>query len=577
MSEVIVEELSFQYNRSPEPNLKEIVLEAGKGEVIGILGVTGAGKTTLMRTFNGLIPQFFEGKISGKVRVQDLDTQRNRIQSLVRRVGLVFDDPETQIFGVTVREDVVFGPCNFGLSKQEVLTRMKNALEMVGLNGYEERATENLSGGEKQRLAIAGVLAMGSNILVLDEPTAALDPLGKEAVFHIVELLKKRGMTIFLVEHETEELAARADRIIILERGRIVHEGPTRAVFQELPVLNRYHLRPPEVVELGWRLYEERVISKDEIPLNEEEGVNLLERLLPAGGSSFPAGRRGGGENAGNTESLIEIENLSFAYIKGQPVLRGINLQINKGDFLALVGQNGAGKTTFCKILAKLLTANTGRISFRGQKIENFSHARLARHLGYVFQNPDHQIFSSTLKEELEYGLLNQGLGVAEREERIRKVLQTVKLDKPLATHPFNLGRGERQRLAVASVLVLEPETLIIDEPTTGQDWLGTRSIMELIRDLNEKGHTILIITHDMRLVAEYCRRVVVLNKGKILVDETPRQLFTKMDLLKEAQLKPPQVSRIACRLSDRGVPQDILDVEELWTAVTNLRKQGGV
>ena len=588
MMELTVENLSFQYNRSPELNLEEINLQVSKGEVIGVLGVTGAGKTTFMRTLNGLIPQFFEGKISGKVLVQDLDTQVYRIQSLVRRVDFVFDDPETQIFGINVKEDVAFGPCNFGLPKEEVFARIKKSLNLVGLEDYEERATENLSGGEKQRLAIAGVLAMGSEILVLDEPTAALDPLGKEAVFQIVELLKKQGMTVLLVEHETEDMAAQVDRVIILDHGRIIYRGETRDVFQEVPLFSKYHLRPPEVAEFGWRLYEKRLISKDEVPVTEEEGVALIKRLLPsmAPPSTINAIKvdksEGKGKiiqsgNAAPQEVMIEVKDLSFSYIKKQPVLKGINLQIHQGDFLALVGQNGAGKTTFCKILTKLLAADTGKVTFKGEEINKFSHVRLAKHLGYVFQNPDHQIFSSSIKEELEFGLINQGLGEAERRERIEKVLHIVKLDKPLTTHPFNLGRGERQRLAVASILVLEPEALIIDEPTTGQDWQGTRNIMELIKDLNRQGHTILIITHDMRLVAEYCNRVVVLNKGTILADETPRQLFTKPDLLKEARLRPPQISRIVHQLADRGVPQDILGVEELLIAVTKLREQGGV
>jgi energy-coupling factor transport system ATP-binding protein len=587
MMELTVENLSFQYNRSPELNLEEINLQVSKGEVIGVLGVTGAGKTTFMRALNGLIPQFFEGKISGKVLVQDLDTQVYRIQSLVRRVGFVFDDPETQIFGVNVKEDVAFGPCNFGLPKEEVMARIKKSLNLVGLEGYEERATENLSGGEKQRLAIAGVLAMGSEILVLDEPTAALDPLGKEAVFQIVELLKKQGMTVLLVEHETEDMAARVERVIILDHGRIVHQGETRDVFQEVPLFSKYHLRPPEVAEFGWCLYEERLISKDEVPVTEEEGVALIKRLLPMASPSTDNAVKvdkseGKGKilqsgNAAQQEVIIEVKDLSFSYIKKQPVLKGINLQIHQGDFLALVGQNGAGKTTFCKILTKLLAADKGKVTFKGEEINKFSHVQLAKHLGYVFQNPDHQIFSSSIKEELEFGLINQGLDEAERNERIKKVLNIVKLDKPLTTHPLNLGRGERQRLAVASILVLELEALIIDEPTTGQDWQGTLNIMDLIKDLNRQGHTILIITHDMRLVAEYCNRVVVLNKGAILADETPRQLFTKPDLLKEARLRPPQISRMAHQLAEQGVPRDIIDVEELLAAVKSLKNRRGV
>ncbi|MFW6410224.1 MAG: ABC transporter ATP-binding protein [Halanaerobiales bacterium] len=567
--EIIVDSLSYKYDSSQETNLENINLEVKKGEIIGVLGVTGAGKTTLMRTLNGLIPQFFEGDISGRVEVKGLDTQVYQIQSLIRKVGFVFDDPETQIFGTNVREDVAFGPANYGLPRQEIVKKIKDALYMVGLDGYEDRSTAKLSGGEKQRVAIAGVFAMGPDILILDEPTAALDPVGKSKIFEIIRELQAKGITILLVEHETEEVARIADRIIVLNEGQLVKEGSTREIFADIPFLREQKLRIPEMAGLGWQLFRQGLIDRAEIPLTVDEGENLLRDRL-----------RSDGEVSYNIKDevltpglfpVIEVENLFFSYEDDLDVLKNINLSINSGEFMALVGQNGAGKTTFSKTLNKLLTPRQGTIKVNGYDTANMETADLADTVGYVFQNPDQQIFSSTIKEEIEYGLKNMGVPEDERMSRIDKVLSAVELDKPLDTNPFNLGKGERQRLAVASILALEPELLIIDEPTTGQDWQGTLNMMNLIKSLNKKGHTILIITHNMRIVADYCQRVVVLSQGEIIADSSPRDIFARPELLKKAKLRPPQISRLALRLSDMGIPREIININEMLSVLGQL------
>lgn len=567
--EIIVDSLSYKYDSSQETNLENINLEVKKGEIIGVLGVTGAGKTTLMRTLNGLIPQFFEGDISGRVEVKGLDTQVYQIQSLIRKVGFVFDDPETQIFGTNVREDVAFGPANYGLPRQKIVKKIKDALYMVGLDGYEDRSTAKLSGGEKQRVAIAGVFAMGPDILILDEPTAALDPVGKSKIFEIIRELQAKGITILLVEHETEEVARIADRIIVLNEGQLVKEGSTREIFADIPFLREQKLRIPEVAGLGWQLFRQGLIDRAEIPLTVDEGENLLRDRL-----------RSDGEVSYNIKDevltpglfpVIEVENLFFSYEDDLDVLKNINLSINSGEFMALVGQNGAGKTTFSKTLNKLLTPRQGTIKVNGYDTANMETADLADTVGYVFQNPDQQIFSSTIKEEIEYGLKNMGVPEDERMSRIDKVLSAVELDKPLDTNPFNLGKGERQRLAVASILALEPELLIIDEPTTGQDWQGTLNMMNLIKSLNKKGHTILIITHNMRIVADYCQRVVVLSQGEIIADSSPRDIFARPELLKKAKLRPPQISRLALRLSDMGIPREIININEMLSVLGQL------
>ncbi|MFW5855771.1 MAG: energy-coupling factor ABC transporter ATP-binding protein, partial [Bacillota bacterium] len=326
---------------------------------------------------------------------------------------------------------------------------------------------------------------------------------------------------------------------------------------------------PNALAGCSWQLFRQGLIDRAEIPLTVDEGENLLRDRL-----------RSDGEVSYNIKDevltpglfpVIEVENLFFSYEDDLDVLKNINLSINSGEFMALVGQNGAGKTTFSKTLNKLLTPRQGTIKVNGYDTANMETADLADTVGYVFQNPDQQIFSSTIKEEIEYGLKNIGVPEDERMSRIDKVLFAVELDKPLDTNPFNLGKGERQRLAVASILALEPELLIIDEPTTGQDWQGTLNMMNLIKSLNKKGHTILIITHNMRIVADYCQRVVVLSQGEIIADSSPRDIFARPELLKKAKLRPPQISRLALRLSDMGIPREIININEMLSVLGQL------
>ncbi|HHV08289.1 MAG TPA: ATP-binding cassette domain-containing protein [Firmicutes bacterium] len=566
-----IDSLSYRYPKGRNLSLKEVNYRVKAPKFTAIMGPTGAGKTTLTAVLNGLIPQLYEGNIKGRVLVQGMDTQKFRIQTLVSNVGLVMQDPETQIFGITVQEDVAFGPSNLGLNMETIKERIPEALKAVRLEGYEDRLTSELSGGEKQRLAIAGVLAMQPEVLVLDEPTSELDPVGRSEIYAVVDRLRRHGnLTVLAVEHSSEDIAMRADEVLVINDGKVVWQGEPRLLFCNAPLLQSVGVRPPQVSEYGWQLYQQGLIEQADIPLTVEEAAAvtrkiLSDRTIPASSKSVSVKNK---RPDSDSPVAVEIKDLHHDYGSVQ-ALRGVNLTIKRGEFVALVGQNGAGKTTLVKHLNNLLQPTTGEVYVDGVSTAGQSIGDLSRRVGYVFQNPDHQIFCSTVREEITYGLRHLDLSSDEIEQKVQEVLGFVGLKGVTERHPFTLGKGERQRLAVASILAMEPNILVVDEPTTGQDWAGAQDMMNLIRNLNREGHTIIMITHDMPIVAEYAQRVVVMHRGQIISDGTPAEVFCQENVLHQASLVPPQITQLAIALADVGMPADVITVDQAVELVT--------
>jgi energy-coupling factor transport system ATP-binding protein len=505
--------------------------------------------------------------MEGEVRVRGRSTREGKVGEFAREVGLVFQDFEAQLFSTNVALEVAFGPENFSVEREEMARRVESVLGRVRLEGFEGRQPATLSGGQKQRLAIASVLAIEPRILCLDEPTTDLDPVGKLGVFEIAEELKERDdVTLIIVEHETEETLD-ADRIVILRDGKVAADGPAREILRDVELLEGSRVQPLQVA----RFFHEMGLWQAQLPLTPAEGNEEFRRrgwrVNPERHRELVAedARR----EEGYGEPLIEVEGLAHRYPNGVVALEGVDLTVRQGEFLAVLGQNGSGKTTLVKHFNGLLEPTEGSVRVGGKETGEQGIRRLGQTVGYVFQNPDHQIFSDTVSEEVGFGPKIRGMDEGEVQERVSEALAAVGLEGYEEEDPFGLTKGERQRVAVASVLAVRPEVLILDEPTTGLDYAEQRSMMDLVRRLNEGGSTIIVVTHTMWVVAEYAHRAAVVRDGRVVLSGPVREVFTEEDELRDASLRPPHIVSLGNAL---GFP--VLSVEEMLR-VTQAGKGG--
>ena len=537
MKAIEVENLHFRYRGSEEEALKGVDFSQDEGQFVALMGQMGAGKSTFCRCLNGLIPNFIKGDFQGKVKIFNENILGKKVHDLAQRVGLVFQDFESQLFSTTVQLEVVFGPENFGIPVEEMERRLKDCLNLMGLAGLENRDPSTLSGGEKQRLAIASILALKPRILVLDEPTTDLDPEGKRTIFSLGERLRREIPTILMVEHETDELLT-ADRVVIMNEGEVVVQGSPSTVFKQLDLLTKHGVQPRQLDTLF------HLLHIDDQALSPEEALDVLRR---AGWSPDPARSESlaSKDRRDYGELLISVEDLSYSYDGSRKALDGVSLKIRRGEFIGILGQNGCGKTTLVKHFNRLLLPSSGRVLVFGRDTREWKTSQLGKRIGYVFQNPDHQIFANTVQEEVAFGPRNFGLSEDEIAHRVRGALQEVGLEGYEDKDPFSLTKGERQKVAIASVLASRPEVIILDEPTTGLDYWGQRGVMDLLKVLNEKGHTIIIITHCMWAAAEYCHRCVVMADGRVLKDGPTREVFRDEGVLAEASLRAPAITQL--------------------------------
>lgn len=569
-SAIKLQQVSFQYAGGNRLVLENVSLSVDWHEVVAVMGRTGSGKTTLLSLLNGLIPGFYEGNLSGNVIVDGMDTQRYRMHELIKSTGFVFQDAEMQILGTTVGKDAVIGPCNLGWPQEEVRESAKEAIASVGLDGMEQRATAYLSGGEKQRVALAGILAMKPRILVLDEPTSELDPGGRGQFFTLLKRLGLMGYTIVIATHERDEVIEFIDRVVVLEAGRISYDGNPRELFSDRTRSVSLGLGIPAIVDLFGSMSDGALGSSNDLPLTVNEAVDRIKIMHDLPGQFADCDKPKEVPCVG--ETVIEVEDLHHRYESGVVALDGISFGVRQGEFIAIVGKNGAGKTTLSKHLNGLLKPTSGRVVVSGVDTRNVSVAQLSRTVGYVFQNPDHQIFSSSVQEEVEFGLRQYGTISEELiHSRAEKALESVSLRGTENRHPFTLGKGERQKLAVASILALEPRVLVVDEPSTGLDWEGTRRMMDLIHALNRSGHTIIIITHDLQLAAENVQRLMVVSGGRLIADGTPEHILAKSSLLYEASLELPPMAELSLRLKPLGIDRMVVRVEDMRHHLTTL------
>ena len=573
---VVIENLRFSYPTSGEV-LSGIDLRVQEGEFVCIAGPTGAGKTTLCMCMKGLIPHTQPGKLIGRVLIHGQDTRKIEPGKLARTVGMVFQDPEAQIIGLTVAEDLAYGPENYEVPPDQIMQRIPEILELVRLKGYGDRETYSLSGGEKQRVAIAGALMMVPRVLILDEPTSELDPIGKTEILKVLQNLREQhGMTIIVVEHALEQLAELADRIIVLDKGQIVAQDTPRKLFRRVDLFEAIGgERAPQVADVLSRLERDGLLSEDRITPFEDEAVQVLSDMLEKCETTALGSYTGPVEEVQSQgEYVVDVRDVSFKYDTSPEApyaLEHANLQVREGEFIAFIGQNGAGKTTLAKLLNGTLKPVEGTVLIRGEDTRESAVDDMARTVGYCYQNPDHQIFAGTVYEEVAFGPRNIGIDSQEIDKRVMDSLESVGLADEKDTYPFVLGRGQRQLLAVASVAAMGVQILVVDEPTTGMDLSGTRNIMALLSEWNRRGHTVVIITHDMNVVSEYVPRTVVLAAGRIVADGPTISVFNNKDVLSTAYLAPPQITRLGQKLAKYGFPSNVLTVRAFYGCLRNI------
>jgi len=582
-----IKELSFSYTGGNQA-LENIDIEISAGEYVAILGANGAGKTTLCMLLNGVIPNAIGGFISGQVEVMGRNTFETHVYEIAQDVGLILQDPEAQLFSSTVRSEVAFAAENRGIPKEEILKRLEEVMRITRLDGLEDRLSDELSGGQKQRLAIASNLIVYPKILVADEPTSQLDPIGKTEVFATLQRLNEiQGMTVVIATHDVEEVVKYADRVIVLDEGKIALQGPPDQVFREVETLDRIFVHVPAVARLGHMIC---LDGNEQLDLDIAKAkIQLISWLgngspppglrMPSASSDYtvstPRTEIGSESEMQENADAVCVSNLCFAYSgMEQLALEDINLRISQGEFVAIVGQNGAGKTTLMKCLVGLLKPSKGDVLLNGRPISDLSVKDIAQEIGLILQNPDTQLFRMSIEEEVRYGLENLGLREGEIAERVEEALSLIGFEDRRSLYPFKLSLGDRRKVAVASIVAMRPSILILDEPLTGQDYKGRYELCNIAASLHLQGHTIIMITHDMELVAEYAERTVVMEGGRITLDEPTREVFEYVDVLRSTYIDPPRIVSLAQSLKDIGLPSWLLTVSEVAESLVELKRE---
>lgn len=601
MSLIEVKDLKYRYPGTTELALDGVSFTVEKGEFIGIAGENGAGKSSLSQALLGLIPQFYKGAYGGSVTVCGMDARSTPVSELCRHVGLVFQNPFNQLSGAkdTVYDEVGYGLQNLGFPPEEIRTRVESVLRCFGIWEYRDRNPFDLSGGQLQRVTICSVLAMKPDVLILDEPTSQLDPEGSEEVFHTVDELTKMGITIIMIEQKIEKLAGYCDRVLLMHQGHVVDYDTPRKIFsrEDLydlgvnpPAYTRFARANALVFEDGTlpvthaeTLERVKASGADRAtliaslrtmtagvqmesatpqpvatqPAKAENHVGMADDVRSAGmddASGQPAhagvdaaaadasastSRDHTSEASGAAEATFQVKDLRFSYVKGREVLHGLNLALDHRP-TAIIGQNGAGKTTLVRVLKGLLKPDSGEIRYQGENLETKTVAELASRVGYVFQNPDDQIFKYKVLEEVMFGPLNIGMPPQEAEASAHEALRMVGLDEKAGENPYDLELSERKMVAIASVLAMNTDVIILDEPTIAQSWNGREKIREIMQAKAAEGKLVIAILHDMDFVANSFARVIAMAHGEILADGAPAEVFRNHPVLEKAALAAP-------------------------------------
>ena len=540
MKEAIIElkDFSFQYKAQSEPTLKGINLTIYEGEKVLILGPSGSGKSTIGQCLNGIIPNIYKGTSSGQFLIQGTEAFDHSIYEKSHLVSTVLQDTDGQFIGLSVAEDLAFALENDMVELGTMKERVQSWAERLDLMKLLDHRPQDLSGGQKQRVSLAGVLIDESPILLFDEPLANLDPKSGQDIIDLIDQIhEEQGTTTIIIEHRLEDVLYRpVDRVILINQGQVLFNGlPDELLRTTLLAENgiREPLYLTTLRQLGQDI--DQLEHLDRLEDIELTGVN---RSIPE--ATFT--------KTGEAEELLKLEQISFAYQENHPILKNISLSIPKGQRLAIVGKNGAGKSTLAKAICGFITTE-GQYTSRGEDIKQESVKERAERVGYVLQNPNQMISTNMIFDEVALGLRLRGVSEEDIKERVYQVLKTCGLYEFRKWPISALSYGQKKRVTIASILVLGPEILVLDEPTAGQDQRNYTEIMEFLDSLQEKGHTIVMITHDMQLMLDYSDRALVVSDGQILADLSPAELFTHPDILQEANLKETSIFALANRL----------------------------
>ncbi len=566
-------DLKYEYVRyDDEKDTKEVIealkgvdITVKKGEFVSILGHNGSGKSTFAKLVNGL--NMLTG---GTLYVKDLDASKEEnIWDIRKSVGMVFQNPDNQIIATVVEEDVAFGPENIGMDPKDIVRNVDIALKAVSMEEFRKAAPAYLSGGQKQRVAIAGILAMKPECIILDEPTAMLDPLGrKEVMDTITRLNREEGITIVLITHYMEE-AALSDRIIIINDGEIAGEGSPRDVFKNVEKMKGLHLDVPQITELSYLINKENENFPGDL-LTIDEFVKKAQEIGFNEGFSYVKKEN---KERPETEPVLEVKNLTHIYGEEtafeRVALKNVSLTINRGEFIGLIGHTGSGKSTLIQHLNALVKGNEGGVYFKGADInaDKSKLKEIRQKIGLVFQYPEHQIFESTIYDEVAFGPKNCGLEGEELDRRIKEALAFVGMGEEFyKKSPFDLSGGQKRRVAIASILAMKPEVLVLDEPMAGLDPYGRDEILGNIKKMHDElGITIILVSHSMEDIANIADRIIVMNKGSVAMFDTVDNVFARADELTDMGLNAPQMTLLFTRLKKLGldVPANIYNVKE--------------
>ena len=577
-----LDDVSFSYGHEAQNALDHVSLAIEKGEFVGVIGPSGAGKSTLAAVMSGAIPHHYTGQLFGATLVDDRDTCEITLTDISRVVGSVLQDIDAQMVAPIVEDEMLFGLENFGIPHDQIEERISQTLTTVGISDLRHREIATLSGGQKQKVAIAAIIAMAPNVLVLDEPTAALDPASSTLVFDTLrQINREHGITVVVIEQKVALLSKYCSRVLVMADGKLAFDGEPHQVFAHASELRQMGVDSPRVARIANSLAEVGLLPSDQAPcLNVSEAHQLISSLLadatskdapadvPETSPHIPAVPRGV-----NQEPVVELTDVTFAYPHGGASVSNLNMCVYPGELVGVIGQNGAGKTTLTKLMNGLLHPASGTVRMAGMNTADVPTSAIAAKCATLFQNPDRQLCRDTVLDEVAFGLELHGVGTDEARQRARVAAERFGL--PLDESPFSLSRGQRQMVALASVVVLDPQVVLLDEPTSGLDYRECMTVMETVSEMAERGCAVIMVCHDMEVVSDFAQRLVVMADGRILERGDANRIFADDALMRAAYVEPPQVVALSKELARDVSPRfaGISQVSDLVDLVKEMLK----